>query len=189
MASSIETTSKFFFSPRSIKISPVFVPSSVVQYVSSFSSVIFPGLNVSAFPLTDDTFTDAPSAFAKFSSNVSLIFFPNSDTRSRIAWSTVPWSFGGTFKSNVALCPTELKYILLNSSIVFGVFFLVPQNHPDVIRASASGTVHLFPFSNPIVAPPWALLSIVPFCVSTLDFDQVSFPAIPFSFPIQRTVV
>ena len=59
-----------------------------------------------------------------------------------MALSTVPSLFGGIFKRSVALFPTDPKYIEPRSVMLFGVFFVVPQNHPDVIRASASGTVH-----------------------------------------------
>ena len=90
MASSIETTSKFVFFPKSIRISPLWDFSSVVQYVLSSSSTIFPGLNVFAFPLTEETLTEAPCAFAIFVLKVSLIFFPNSSTLFRIASSTFP---------------------------------------------------------------------------------------------------
>ena len=100
-------------------------------------------------PRTLEAFIEAFVEAAKLLLNVSSIFFPNSANLSNIAWSTVPSEFGGTFNNNGALWPTELKYIFPKSARLLGVFFLVPQNHPDVIRASASGTVHLLPFSYP----------------------------------------
>ena len=142
MASSTDTTSMFFVPPRSIRRLPVFVPSLVVQYVVSLPSTVFPGLYAVSFPRTEFAFTWAPDAAARFVWKVSLILFPNSSTRSRIALSTVPWSFGGTFSNRTELRPTVLKYIFPSSDMLLGVFFAFPQNQPDVIRASASGTVH-----------------------------------------------
>ena len=140
---------------------PVLAPSSVVQYVLSFSSTVLPGLYAVSFPRTLSANTEAPSAAARLSSNVSAMLSPNSSTLSRIALSTVPLLFGGMFRRNVALFPIDPKYMDPRSEMLFGVFFVVPQNHPDVMRASASGTVHWLPSSKPIVYPPFELLSIL----------------------------
>ena len=174
IASSIETTSNFFAVFHLIVRLPLFVPSSVVQYVASSPSTTLPGLKSISFPRTLDAVIVVPSAFTRFVLNVSSRLFPNSVTLSRIAWSTVPWLFGGTFRSIVPLCPTESKYIVASWEIVFGVHLFVPQNHPDVIRPSHSGTVHLLPFSYPFVYGVLPLLSIVFASTFTVDFDHVS---------------
>ena len=134
------------------------MPLSVVQYVSSLPSTVLPGLKAVSPPRTLDALTSAPLAAAMLVLNVSLMLFPNSSSLLRIASSTVPWLFGGIFRSSGELCPTELKYIFARLSSDFGAAFVVPQNQPDVMRASASGTVHWLPSSNPTV-------TFVPFSV------------------------